>query len=340
MATTQSNPTPNPAPQPRKTEKKPKLSPIAIVAIVVLLALNAGLWYGFMQRGKDNAELTAQVDETTQLKAQVEQQYYEALSELEEMRSDNEEMNALIEEQKLALKEQKEKIEGLLRDSRNLTKARAELQNLRSQMEGYVAELNQLREQNAQLAAQNNQLSYERDSLGQGLEEARFNNTQLASERAVLVAEKEELTSTTRQLQRKVTAASVIKASNLEVSGQKERRSGRFVNRRNADNVDQIQICFNTQANEVAEPGEEQFFIRIISPQGETLNVEALGSGIFTTAAGETLPYTTQESFVYDQSANSLCSFWAPGTPFSSGDYKIEIYNKGHLAGQTTLTLK
>lgn len=340
MATTQSNPTPNPAPQPRKSEKKQKLSPIAIVAIIALLALNAGLWYGFMQRGKDNAELTAQVDETSQLKAQVEQQYYEALSELEEMRSDNEEMNALIEEQKTALKEQKEKIEGLLRDSRNLAKARTELTNLRTQLEGYVAELNQLREQNAQLSAANNQLAYERDSLGQGLEEARFNNSQLASERAVLVAEKEELTSTTRQLKRKVTAASVIKASNLEVSGQKERRSGRFVNRRNADNVDQIQVCFNTQANEVAEPGEEQFYIRIINPQGETLNVEALGSGTFTTSAGETMPYTSMESFVYDQSANSLCSFWAPGTPFSSGDYKIEIYNKGYLAGQTTLTLK
>ncbi len=345
MATNNPQSTPNPVPPSggNKPEGKNKQRFTAIIAvtIVALLAVNAVLLASFFQRGKQNAELTTQLDESNEIRKQTEDQYQQALAELEEMRSSNEELNALIDQQKEELRLQKEKIDDLIANGQNLSAARTELRKLRNQVKGYVAELNQLREQNAALSSENANLTERNDSLNFDLETERMNNAQLSSERALLVSEKEELVDNNAELARKVSIASVIQVDNIEVAGQKERRSGKMVTRRNASNIDQLQICFNTEANEVAEPGNEYFLIRVINPQGETLAIDDYGSGVFTSqATGEQIRYTIQKEFAYDRTAGSMCTVWAPGQEFSEGTFKVEIYNKGFLAGTSEFTLK
>merc|ERR1712137_961179 len=82
---------------PKQDNSRQKLIAIAAVIIVALLGVNAFLIVNSMNKSKANKELTSQLDESEQLKAELEKQYYEALSELEEMRGSNEELNALIE---------------------------------------------------------------------------------------------------------------------------------------------------------------------------------------------------------------------------------------------------
>lgn len=345
MATNSSQPTPNPVPPSGNNKpegnNKQRFTAIIAVTIVALLAVNAVLLASYFQRGKDNAELSTKLDESEQLRQAAENQYVEALAELDEMRGANEEMNALIEQQKEEIRQQKEKIDALIRDSGNLSAARAELRKFKNQVNGYVAELNQLREQNAALSAENANLNETNDSLNSNLENAKLNNEQLSSERALLVSEKEALVSNNADLARKVSIASVIRVNNIEVAGQKERRSGKMVTRRNANNIDQLQICFNTEANEIAEPGNEFFLIRVINPQGETMAIEDYGSGTFSSqATGEQIRYTIQKEFSYDRTAGSMCAVWAPGDSFSEGTYKVEVYNKGFLAGTSEFTLK
>lgn len=332
---------PNPNPSPKSDNSKQRLIAIAAVVIVALLAINAVLLFSYNKRGKANAQLTAQLDESDQLKAELEKQYYDALSELESMKGSNEELNALIEQQKEELTASKKRIDGLLVDSRNLAKARSEIGRLSAQVKQYVAEINQLREEVGMLAAENTNLTTQRDSLSTNLESERMMSAQLSSEKAMLVSEREQLSSTNEALSRKVNIASVVKVRDIEVDGQKTRKSGKAVTRRDADNVEQLQICFNTTANEIAEPGQEEFMVRVINPSGETMAIDNLGSGVFTSnATGEQVRYTLAKTINYDRKANNVCVMWAPGQTFQEGNYDIEIYNKGYLAGSTSMMLK
>ncbi|MEL6357904.1 MAG: hypothetical protein AAFQ37_13335, partial [Bacteroidota bacterium] len=140
MATIQSNPNPlSSTPPPKKDNTKTTVLTVAVVLLAALLGLTA---FGYFSGRGENKELQTALSETEEFKVQAEQQYYQALAELEEMRGDNEELNAMIDQQKAELKTMKEKIDGLTRDSRNLSAARRELASLREQTEAYVAELN------------------------------------------------------------------------------------------------------------------------------------------------------------------------------------------------------
>jgi hypothetical protein len=323
------------------SSKKQQTTAIAAVIAVVLLALCTFLLIKNNRLSNENEQLTANYDESEELKADLEQQYYEALSELEGMRGSNEELNALIEQQKEELTTQKERIGGLIANKSQLKTARRELDKLRGQVDQYVAEINQLRGENEELTSQNMELSDQNQNLSTDLESERMTSADLSSQRAMLVSEKETLEKDNSSLSRKVNIASVIKVDGIEADGIRIRSSGKAVKKSHADNVEQLRICFNTTVNSVANQGREMYHIRIINPNGETITINNLGSGIFKNAAtGDDLPYTMAKEFEYDQEVGNLCTVWAPQQPFSKGNYEIEIYNKGYLAGNTSLRLK
>jgi len=314
---------------------------IAAVIIVVLLGLSAFLGVRNFQLNNTKQELTADFEKTEELKVELEKQYYEALSELEEMRGSNEELNTLIEQQQEELKTQKDKIDGLLSDSRNYRAARKEMSNLKSQVEQYVAEINQLREENELLAANNTQLTEQNQTLNTDLESERMNSAQLTSERAILVSEKETLETERALLAKKVDIASVIKVENINAAGYKLRKSGKPVKKSNAKNVERIIVQFNTTDNAVSEPGTEFFHVRIINPLGETVAMEELGSGIFTNSAtGEQIRYTMTAETEFSGTGDAVSIAWSPGQTFAKGNYEVEVYNKGYLAGSTSFQLK
>jgi predicted negative regulator of RcsB-dependent stress response len=68
---------------------------VAIGVIVLLLGINGYMIYNRSQLKAENTEISADLEETTKLKEELNKQYYSALSELEGMRGTNEELNAL-----------------------------------------------------------------------------------------------------------------------------------------------------------------------------------------------------------------------------------------------------
>lgn len=341
MANSQNNPSNTPKFTPAPAEK-PNRTPLFAGIIAVLLIALIGLGIGYANRGTENAELAGDKMELEQLKAQTEKQYYESLAELEEMRGSNEELNALIDQQKEELREQKDKITSLTRDSRNLTAARQELRELRAQTDSYLVEIEDLKIANAQLAEQNENLSTERDLLSSDLQVSRQQNESLNNERAVLVSEREQLASQNQELSRKVNIASVIKANNVSIVGQKERNNGKWVDRTRAKSVNRLYVCFNSLENNVAEAGEETFELRVINPNGETIKIDAEGSGVMTNAvSGEQVPYTKSVTFAFDGSAASHCAEWnVANQQYTEGTYVAELYNKGYFVGVGEVTLK
>mgnify|MGYP000282733000 CR=1 FL=1 len=213
-----------------------------------------------------------ELEESFQLKAELELEYNNALSDLEDLKGINEEMDAVIKVQEEKLEEQKGKITGLLKNKSQLKKARAEIKKLKVQVEQYLAEVKDLKSQNEQLAEQNGALILDKESLTKDLQEQLSENAQLDEARAVLVSQRDNLAAT-------VHFASVIKVDDIEITGVKTRPRGKYVSRKSAKSIDQLRVCFTTDANEIVEPNLERFYVRIVNPVGETMAIEELCSG-------------------------------------------------------------
>ncbi|MEM8527295.1 MAG: hypothetical protein AAGG68_21825, partial [Bacteroidota bacterium] len=266
---------------------------------------------------------------------------YESLSELEEMKGNNEELNALIDEQKSELEEQKNRISRLLRDNGNLNSVRKQLKEYKAQAEQYIAEITQLKEENELLRGSNERLTIARDSLSSSLAYKTQEAEDLSTAKAMLTSEKESLTMENNNLSKKVTAASAIRVENIVVEGMKNRKSGKSAEKKRAKNIEYLTICFDAMSNRVAEAGMETFYVRVISPKGETLAVEELGSGIITNSnTGEQIRFTKSTDTEYQNNEEKLCVNWTPNTPFSEGKYQVEVYNKGFMTGTGAFVLK
>lgn len=314
---------------------------LAIAAIIGLLCFSGYLLWKNKNLQQVSENQSMQIDESEKLKAELEKQYYESLSELEEMRGNNDELNALIEKQKDELKEKKNQIYRLLKSKNALADARTEMTAMRVQLDQYVSELNQLKQQNVELTAKTVKLEKNNESLRNDLTSKIEENTQLETARATLVSEKETLTTKAVSLGEKVSVASVVKISNVEVTGWKIKNNGKAVKKKYAKNIERLEMCFSTIDNTVVPAGEENFFIRIINPLGETLAVEELGSGELTEKLNDQpIRYTKTATIDYQNDRGDFCTTWEPNLSFSKGNYSVEIYNKGYLAGTGEFMLK
>lgn len=326
-------------------DSKSKLTAVAATVIVALLGINAFLLYNKISQAKVIDQQTLKITETEKLSAELDKKYFETLNELEEMRGNNEELNQKIDEQKVALTEQKNKIARLIRSSKtskaDLAEAKSQMEQFRLQLDRYIAENNTLKEEKAMLTKQTVQLTQEKQNLQGQISQERTMNDELVTAKAALVSEKEMLESQNQNLNFKVTRASVVNVGSLNIKGERIKKSGKVVTARKAKNVDRLKVCFNAEPNEVTEKGIEKFYVRIINPVGETMAVENMGSGVMSSANGESeIRYTQMKEIDYDRSAMMACFYWEPGTDFQKGNYEVEVYNKGYMAGKSTFKLK
>jgi uncharacterized protein (DUF3084 family) len=323
------------------SNSKSNLVAIAAVVILFLIGVSGYLFYSNQNLKQKTEQLAKSINEKEQIYDELNDTYNEAVAELDEMKGNNEELNALIEKQKDELKAKRNQISSLLRSKNDLKKARAEMGTMREQLDQYITQVNQLKAENEQLLSDNQNLGNENKSLKADLTAKSAQANQLESARAQLVSEKEELNNKNAALGRKVDIASVIKVAEVQVTGWKIRKNGKQVKKKYAKNVDRLELCFNTTENLVTNGGEETFQIRIINPLGETLAVEELGSGVLTDQASqEQIRYTKSESTDYQNEAGQVCMDWKPNMPFDKGNYDVEIYNKGYLAGKGKFRLK
>ncbi len=324
-----------------KTKSQKRLTAIALLAIISLLIVNAILLYNKYKQDKIIHDKTERIDEISDMRTDLEKEYYEALSELEEMRGDNTELNDMINKQKEDLRIQKEKIIGLIKDSDDLKRARVEMQNMRVKIDNYIQQVSQLEKENRLLKDSTSALREDRLLLTQKIAEERHVNDELLSVKASLTEANESLEEERTTLVEKVSRASVIEVANVQVEGFRYGNTGQERNRKKAKNIEVLKICFDAQPNNLAEMGEEQFFVRIVDPTGKTLAIESLGSGIMQNDLTDTkVRYTKSATVDYKREEQTTCVAWEPNLPFKEGEYLVEIYNKGFLSGSTLFELK
>ncbi|HMS69155.1 MAG TPA: hypothetical protein PKD18_13500 [Saprospiraceae bacterium] len=313
----------------------------AIVAIIGLLGLNAYQWFSNSQLKTQNVAQLTQVEDLTKAQAELDQDYQAALESLEQLRGDNKELNELIDSQKNELETQKAKISDLIWSKRELGKAKEEMKVLKAQAEQYVAQINKLTEENQFLSSENTNLSTQNQSLATNLESERIAKEEIAQARAILASEKEGLSKTNETLSSKVDMANAIKVNFMEVTGFEVKGNGKLDKESKAKNVDLLRFCIKTETNLVTPAGKKKFYVRVISPTGETVAVEDSGSGVLTNKLDNTqIRYSTSGDVEYNNTDTNACIDWTLAQAITKGMYDVEIYNNGFIVGKGNFKLK
>jgi hypothetical protein len=316
------------------TQSKQNFTAIAIGIIIALLALNAYQWYVNSKLSSTNQTQKSEMVELQKVQEELDQDYQTALESLEEMRGDNAQLNSLIDSQKSELKAQKDKINNLIWTKKELDKAKAEIKLLNTNVAKYLADIQKLQGENKVLSDNNQQLTLR-------VEEEIKAKENVITEKNALTVEKETLNKSNAALGAKVDMANAIKINFLEVKGYEIKKDGKLKERSKAKDIQMLRVCFLTETNMVTASGQKKFYIRIINPQGETIAIEDLGSGVLTNKLDNSqVRYTTSGEINYNNEDTNACIDWTLSDKLVKGDYKIEMYNNGFQVGKGSFILK
>ena len=227
----------------------------------------------------------------------------------------NEELDVLVDSLRTDLAKRKAQYSSQLSKSKNLEKEISALQlELTSAQADYQTQITTLKERLQIVEAENTAL---KDSVS-------WKQVQI------------------RGLSKKVEIGQVMNTSSIEVHAVRERASGKEVTTDVAKRTEQFRVCFSFVENRIAPEENKSILLRIVNPIGETMAVEAQGSGVFTLAeVGDQSLYSMRTNVPYTiGSQESHCLYYTPQTELATGKYTMELYHEGYLIGETQLTLK
>jgi predicted nuclease with TOPRIM domain len=318
----------------RKNDSDKRLIRFAVVTILLLLV--ALVYVGIRSSNTQSTlkETQMEMEAILSINAELEQDYNNAIQELESMKGDNAELNNRIDAQIIELGRLKTQINGLLKNKRDLDAAKAQIAEMKASIDEYLEEINRLVEEKNELEDKASTLQ-----VDLGKESAR--RQELEEKTGELSNLNQKLSSQNEDLNSKVAQASSIKVAEIAVSGVEVRRSGKEKSSRKASKADKLEVCFSALDNLLSEQGKEKFNIRIIGPSGETISSKNFGGGTMVDKEkGKEVRYTFASLINYKKEGIRACVEYATDEPFAKGKYSVEFYNKGFLSGKSEFELK
>lgn len=302
--------------------------------IVLIALLIGGLVYTNvkLKKSKETIIVTEkQRDEVEALKAELDAKYAESLQEIESYRAENAGLDSLltVKEQELASK--KAKIDALLSQistlkSGDATKSKllAEAQELIRQMENDKVRLQTSIDS---LVTVTKILYKEKDSI--------------SSELATTLQNKQKVDEENKKMKDRIDKASILSTANIQSTPIRITKKGKEDEVSKAKDAEKLKVCFDLLQNKIAPAGETEIAVRIISPDGSTIQMQNLGSGTFAeSTTGNDIPFTYSIRPDYQNETKTVCSYWAQTYNFVPGKYSVEIYEKGYLIGQSSFSMK
>ncbi len=293
-----------------------------ISAIVALLLINSvSLYFLF----SENHEKTDIISEKTAL-----QNNFKSLSDsldakntvIDQYIGKNAEQDKAIAQKEQMLNQEKHEIASLL--SRNKMTG-AELAKAKGLMAQYQASISDLQQKVDALIAENKQLTDQNQHLTADLTTEKQTTSQLTQQN--------------KGLSQKVAVGSLLSVADLSVEAIKTRGNGKEVQVKKAKAAEQFKISFETGENKVIDPGQLSLYVRIINPKGETIAVADQGSGTMQCEnSDQPCQYTKKADIEYNQTNKKVILYWNQDIK-DPGTYKIELYQSGHVIGQSAVTL-
>ncbi|GEM_PF-1008255 len=312
--------------------------PLLLALIGLLLLTNGYLLFKSNEASKEVSSLSISNTQLQDAKRNLQLEFDETVRSLDQMKIENATMSASMTELNSRVEEQKAELASLLKKNKwsksQLNEVKARLYSLQLDTENYRRTIVMLQEENDSLTVQNVALYTE-------VENQNAANTLLVSANEDLTETKNNLSETNEMLAAKVAKGEIIVTNKVLATGVKYKSSGKEVPTTNARKAEKIKVCFDALANKVTEQGEHEVLVRLTSPEGSPISIEALGSGTFTDGeSGEEKNYTTKTNIDFNGNANSYCMYWEQDQAYMDGTYQAEVYHKNTLIGKTKFDLK
>ncbi len=310
-------------PEPRRRNNTVML---LLAAVLVLLGINAVLFYLQRQAKTETEEVVTQVQaKDSKLQEQIKE--YETLKTKYETQSQ--------ELQKL----------GLSNDSlaARIAGINSDLRKLRSFKKGSFSLTEQLRfkrralDLESQLIKKDEQIAELKKS-----NETLYTETTTLKDRQVKLTDTiSTIAKTNRDLSEKVGVASRLQADNIHVSIITKRNKEKEDDKEEfkAKRVDRVKVTFGLTRNDVSPKETKNIYLRILEPDGAALYNLSTGGGTFSVDGQESF-YTQKQDVVFDNSRQKLEFVYAKGGEYKIGLHTIELYEGGALMGKTKFTLK
>ncbi|MGC4103358.1 zinc ribbon domain-containing protein [Ferruginibacter sp.] len=232
--------------------------------------------------------------------------------------------DSVITQRDRDIAEKRVKIQQLLTKANataaELAQAKTLIASLNDDITGYKTQIETLQGEKIVLTQQKEAVTKERDDARKETEDAK-----------TVIKEKEDI----------IDIGSTLHASNFNIIGINEKKSGKEKTTTTAKRVDKLRISFDLDENRITQSGNKTLYICITAPSGTPVTVEALGSGTFKTRDGEDKFFTEKVEVNYTQGQRQTINVdWKQNSNFETGDYKIEVYNNGFKIGDGVRSFK
>ncbi len=302
--------------------------------IVLIALLIGGLVYTNvkLKKSKETIVVTEkQRDDVSSLKAELDKKYTESLQEIESYRAENAGLDSLLTVKEQELTAKKAKIDALLGQISTLKAGDATKSKLLADVQLMIAQMEsdkvRLQASIDSLVTVNKALYQERDSI--------------TGELTTTIQRKQQLDDENQKMKDRIDKASILSTANIQSTPIRMTRKGKEDEVSKAKDAEKLRICFDLIQNKIAPAGQTEIAVRIISPDGTTIQLQNLGSGTFKEATtGNEIPFTYNISPDYQNDTKTVCSYWAQTFKFAAGKYSVEIYEKGFLIGQSSFMMK
>lgn len=294
-----------------------------LAAIFLLLLVNGVGAYFLIQGFQENEDLSTEIIDLKGEYASLQADFNQQLSEISQLKGQNSELDALLEEREAEIKAHLADIEKWKKQSNYNA---SELKKARASILAFEEEKLAFQEELEVLYAENKELKRIKQELEENLEGERATTQKLSEDKEFLSG--------------KVELGSLLDADELYIAGIKVKGNGAEKEVNKVKNTEKILVCYQTGDNKVRDAGEVVMQLRLVSPDNNVMFIESEGSGTFVSKeTGETIKYTQEASFNYENKNKKVCIYWSHNVD-QSGEYTAEIYQDGYLLGSNFVELK
>lgn len=303
------------------SEREKKQGKAIYIALIILLAVACGVLSWLLVRERSRVQtILVEVADINAEKDDLDVELKDLMDDYSNLKTDNQEIQAKLEEKKQRIQELMVEAEKHKNDAWVIYKLKKEASTLRKIMKGYVHTIDSLNTLNIQLRTEKEQINTE------------------------LLAEKEKTSSLEKEktnLKEKVKIGARLEAQNIYAVAQYVKSNGIHKKTTKAKKADKLKSCFTVSANQLAETGAKDVYLRIIDPAGKVLCLNEDESNMFDFNGVKGL-YSVKKQIIYDGIELDVCLYWdvLKDHPLIPGDYIVAAYADGMEIGKVTITLR
>jgi hypothetical protein len=289
-----------------------KRTTLYIIIGVILLLMLVTVTVLLIQEKKNSREL---VQEFELDKEDLENEYTQFARQYDELKLtvSNDSLSKLLEQEQLKTQRLLEELRTVKSsNAAEIRRLKKELATLRRVMVGYINQIDSL-----------NRVTVQQQQV---IEKVTKQYNTASKQISTLTEEK-------KNLDKKVTLAAQLDATNLSILAANKR--GKAAKR--VKDVVKLKIGFTITKNITAETGERTLYIRIVKPDNDVLTKNA---GDTFAYENRNLPYSIKKYIEYTGEEQAVTVYWDVEEFLYAGNYRTEVFADGTLIGSTSFTLK